>query len=74
MYVKRKKKIPVARYRSFLVSGRDLACQQEVSLALKKKLRPSVTITWWISRSVITRGSCVFNASEHRRSRDVSVR
>ena len=45
-------------YGAFLVSGHDLACQQGVSLALTK-LRPSITITWWIACSVITR-NCVF--------------
>ena len=31
-------------------------------------------LTWWIARSAITRGSCVFNAREHRVLRDASVR
>ena len=31
-------------------------------------------ITWWIARSTFTRGSYVFNAREHRVSRDASVR
>ena len=42
---------------NFLVSGRDLACQQDVSLALTKT--PPIQYymeTWWIARSAITRG------------------
>ena len=54
-------------------SGCDLACQQEISLALTKTLPESITRLWWIARLTNTRGSCVFNAHEHRVSRDASV-
>ena len=46
---------PKWKTRPILVSGRGLACQQEISLVLAKT----------------TRGSCVFNACEHRVSRDL---
>ena len=36
----------------------------------RQKLRPSITGPWWIARSAITQGSFVFNAREHRVSRD----
>ena len=39
----------------------SLTCQQKFSL----KLRPSITITWWIARPAITQGSCIFNARKH---------
>ena len=65
----------LANEQEFLVSGRDLACQQEVSLALTKT--PPIryyNVVDGIARSAITRGSCVFNAREHRVTRDASVR
>ena len=38
------------------------------------KLRPSITITWWIVCSAITQGSCVFNVREYHVLRDANVR
>ena len=55
----------------FLVSGRDLACQQEVSLALTKT--PPIHYYNAVDSTAITWGSCVFNSRDHRVSRDAFV-
>ena len=60
-------------YAVFLVSGRDLACQQEVSLALTKT--PPIHYYNVVDSAFSnTRGSCAFNTREHRISRDTSER
>ena len=64
--------IMIANHDKFLVSGRDLACQQEVSLALTKT---SPIHYYNVVDSAFSNyaGSCVFNALEHCVSRDASV-
>ena len=57
----------------FLVSGRDLACQQEVSLPLTKT--PPIHYSNMEDSTFSNyQGSYVFKAPEHRISRDASVR
>ena len=58
----------------FLVSGRDFACQQEISLVLPKNSAHPLQDGIWIACLAITRGSCVFNTREHRVLRDATVR
>ena len=69
------KQLRISLCKQFLVSGRDLACQQEVSLALTKT-PPSYNYNMVDSAfsNIIMRGSCLFNAREHRVSHDTSVR
>ena len=57
-----------------MISGHDLACQQEVSLALTKTPPIHYYNVVDIACSAITRGSCVFNVSEPCISCDASVR
>ena len=61
-------------YSAFLVSGRDLACQQEISLALTKT--PPIHLNYNVGDSAFSNyaGWLRINEREHCVSRDASVR